>query len=433
MNWRVLTLLVSLGSGAAQTVPLSTPAPPTVQSALLLHAQTVFDEGARLLKTFYFGFSTVNLDEQISFYRGQLDRACRPDLRICPVSSGDQALKALYRSVGDRHLYAMTASEFQARMESFEAAPQKVSSYGLTLGPTGAQGALVLDVLTGSAAEQAGILPGDLVALPDGQPLPFSLGEQPTLELLVRHGSQQRAVTLTRSEVYPAALPSLYTPADAPAGVLVLRIPSFAFTERVGPKVHELVKQAQRQGAAALIVDLRRGPGGSNYECEMAAAAFTGPFEYQDQTQRGTFRGGWTGNISLDVAERVFFDVSALVTQQHLAYALKEPAAWQGKTVVLVDARSASCHEYMAYFMQQKGIPVLGEQTGGLMNTASILMPLPGGSGVALPAVRSAHPDGTLYPAFLTPDVPVSPDWRGMADGQPDPMLQKAFEVLQKP
>ena len=65
--------------------------------------------------------------------------------------------------------------------------------------------------------------------------------------------------------------------------------------------------------------------------------------------------------------------------------------------------------------------------------TASILMPLPGGSGVALPAVRSAHPDGTLYPAFLTPDVPVSPDWRGMADGQPDPMLQKAFEVLQKP
>ena len=88
MNWRVLTLLVSLGSGAAQTVPLSTPAPPTVQSALLLNAQTVFDEGARLLKTFYFGFSTVNLDEQISFYRGQLDRACRPDLRTCPVSSG---------------------------------------------------------------------------------------------------------------------------------------------------------------------------------------------------------------------------------------------------------------------------------------------------------------------------------------------------------
>lgn len=424
-------LLFGLGTAAAQMVAPALPSTSLTAPALPT-AQTVFEQGAAFLKTFYFGFSPVNLEEQISTYRLRLNEACASQYAACPLDTGEKVLKDLYRSIGDRHLYALNAAEFARLAARYEAAPEKVSTYGLTLGQTGTRGTLVLDVLSGSAAEQAGIFPGDLLTLPGDRSLPFDLESQSNLSVIVKHGQQERAATLTRSEVYPAALPVLYTPPQAPAGVRVLRIPSFAYTERVGPKVHELVKRAQQEGVSALIVDLRRGPGGSNYECEMAAAAFTGPFEYLDETPRGNFKGGWLGKISLDVAERAFFDVSAPITQGHLAYALNDPALWTGKTVVLVDSRSASCHEYMAYFMQRKGIPVLGEQTFGLMNTASLLLPLPGGGAAALPAVRTAHPDGTIYPTSLTPDVPVSPNWAGMADGLPDPMLQKAYEVLQQ-
>lgn len=401
------------------------------------NAQQVFETGATLLRTFYFGFSDVDLNAQIVLHREKLNVACQSAYLSCPLDTGDRVLKELYRSVKDAHLYTMTATEFQARMQRYEAAPQKLSTFGLALGPSGARGTVVQDVMTGSPAEQAGLRPGDVIAqaAAEGssagsvQPL-RQPDSQSTLNLTVWRGSQRRTVTLHRREVDPVWLPVLYAPADAPAGVLVLRIPSFRYTERVGPRVHALVREAQAQEARGLIIDLRQGPGGSNYECEMAAGAFVGPFQYQVQTPRGTFPAGWLGSTSTDVAERAFLDVTVPVTQQHLAYELKDPVRWAGKTVVLVDARSASCHEYMAYFLQQKGVPVLGEPTYGLMNTASLLLPLPGGGAVAVAAVRSAHTDGTVYPERLTPDRISLPDGRALAEGRPDPLLLQAYEAL---
>lgn len=434
-----LVLSLCLLSAPVTQAQTATPAPvaPTA-AAQPVTAQAIFERGAALLKEFYFGFSTVNVAGQIEAYRSQLEVSCAAQ-PVCTPDTGDRVLADLYRSLGDRHLYALNAQAWQQRIQRYETQPKPIDTFGLTLGPQGARGTLVLDVLTGSPAERAGIVPGDLLRRTDSQNGAGNAGDlsslhrQDTVTLTVQHGRQEKTLTLHRASILPVALPSLYTPAEAPVGVRVLRIPSFAFTERVGPKVHELVKQAQQEGVTALIVDLRRGPGGSNYECEMAAAAFTGPFEYRVLSGRGSFPGGWLGTRSDDQAERAFFDVSAPITQQHLAYELPGPARWTGKTVVLVDSRSASCHEYMAYFMQQKGIPVIGEPTLGLMNTATLLMPLPGGGAVGITAIRSAHPDGTVFPERLTPNEPLAPDWQGMADGQSDPMLKKAFEIVQRP
>ncbi|WP_353542799.1 S41 family peptidase [Deinococcus xinjiangensis] len=398
-----------------------------------VNAQAVYDAGASFIKTFYNGFAPVNLPAQINLYRQELMASCGAEKTTCPLSFGYDALQNLTRSFADRHLYSLNAAQYARFTAHYDHSEPAIATYGLALGPTGPQGAVVLELLPSGVAAQAGLQIGDFVRVGTDTLTTASLDAQPQVTLNVTRGPKQWSVTLKRGLTVPELLPVLYAPADAPKGVMVLRIPSFRYTEEVGPKVHALVKQAQAQGATALIVDLRSGSGGSNYECEMAAAAFTGPFRYVMQTRRGNFEAGWVGTRSLDAGERAFFDVTPPITQQHLSYELPEPAHWTGKTVVLVNARSASCHEAMAYFMQQKGIRVIGEETVGLLNTSSILHALPSGGAVVVPITRNALPDGTPFPERITPDVPLHADLSYVAAGQPDPYLQEAYRQLARP
>ncbi len=408
----------------------------TAQAALASPATDLFDRAAGLVQEHYHGFSSVNPAAQAQAVRADLTRACADAPDTCPITNGEAALNRYLSAFGDGHLYALSPDRYALTRARYTASVPPQATFGLVLGPSGRGGTLVTDVVAGSPADRAGLHPGDRLQTPDGQALQAAgLDNQATLDVQVARGPvsapSERRVTLTRATLAPLLLPELFAPADAPAGVLVLRVPNFQYAQQVGPRVHALVREAQARGARGLILDLRGGRGGSNYECEMAAGAFIGPFRYEVETRRGTFPAGWTGTRSLDASDRAYIGVGAQWTSESLAYDLPDPARWTGPTAVLLDGDTASCHEYAAYFLQQAGrAKVIGAPTRGLLNTGDLVVDLPDGGGLFLPAFRSFTQDGQVFPQRVTPDVTVTPNPQGFADTGDDPMLDAAYSAL---
>ncbi|MFD1731687.1 S41 family peptidase [Deinococcus malanensis] len=243
--------------------------------------------------------------------------------------------------------------------------------------------------MVGSPAEKAGLQPGDRLTNLNDQGPPGTVeglqkaeifDDPPLLKVRVERGpvrrAQIRTLTLEPRVLRRMHLPLLYTPPDAPVGVQVLRIPSFKEGRRVGPRVHALVRQAQKQGTRKLIVDLRHGGGGLLQECLMAAGAIIGPAQVNSESRRGPSSAEWTGR-------RVQLQRDLIITRpwwhaSSRSHVLAFPARWHGETVVLVDRGTASCHETMAYLLQRTGIPVLGLPTAGLLSTSVLWRELPG-------------------------------------------------------
>lgn len=77
-----------------------------------------------------------------------------------------ETLEELFSIVGDPYTYYMSEEEYQAFLDSVEDTVQ-VTGIGVSIQYTG-QGILVAGVLKGGSAQEAGILPGDLIVAADG-------------------------------------------------------------------------------------------------------------------------------------------------------------------------------------------------------------------------------------------------------------------------
>ena len=164
------------------------------------------------------------------------------------------------------------------------------TSYELSLGPSGSfegigatvnqqdNNIVIVTPFEGSPAEQAGLIPGDIILAVDGEsivgwPLDRAVltvrgprGSEVTLTILHRDGSEEDIV-ITRDEIEVSSVGT-----SPPGGVLrdeagnevtdvqYLRISQF--TERTPAEVEEVVREAEESGKRGLIIDLRGNPGG---------------------------------------------------------------------------------------------------------------------------------------------------------------------------
>jgi len=229
-------------------------------------------------------------------------------------------------------------------------------------------------VFEGGPAAKAGLKAGDEVAAVDGKPVAeVPLGDltrrlrgKPgtTVTLGIRAGGEgePRDVTLTRGTVHlPAARDAQML--DAARGIAYVRFTEFQ--EGAEEELRQAIGGLVRQGAKALVLDLRDNPGGSLLESVWAAGMFLdgGPV----LRTRGRMSGAtWTYDVPLF-----------------------ESRAWSGPLAVLVNERSASAAEVLASALEARGrAAIVGRRTYG-KGAVQILFPIEWGkSAVCLTMAR---------------------------------------------
>ncbi len=200
--------------------------------------------------------------------------------------------------------------------------------------------------------------------------------------------------------------------------MVVMRFPNFIGFHDIGPKTHEMVKEAIAKKVKAIVIDVRGNIGGEETECSSAAAAFIAVgVEFIGQTkylkQPWGFKDGKTiGNDPRDLR----------------SYSISDPQLWKGKMAVLVNRSTASCGEIFAYAIQRaKRGKVIGETTLGVLNTATDYFSLIDQSAVAITYSRTFNLDGSALPERITPDVMLEFNTNKIGLTGKDEMLEKAL------
>lgn len=136
----------------------------------------------------------------------------------------------------------------------------------------------VVGLLPRSAAERAGLLPGDKIVTVDGQLFKGSTqaevigrirgkaGEPVVLSVL--RGGKLLDVTVTRERL--SLEPVLHFMASRTVGYVLIR----GFSARTAPSVKAALSELSRKGAQAVVVDLRDNQGGAFDEAVAAAGSF---------------------------------------------------------------------------------------------------------------------------------------------------------------
>jgi carboxyl-terminal processing protease len=265
----------------------------------------------------------------------------------------------------------------------------------------GRGGLRVSSVMEASPADEAGILPGDVLLAVDGQPLDgvtlkeggrlLSGEEGTTVRLRVRREGQELEVDVSRAPLAPGAVQARMVEGAAYAHPL-------HFAEGTTESLRRELEAMLDDGARGIVLDLRGNPGGLAEEAYATAGLFL------------------EDGVVARIEDR---DGNEQVIEAEGATLPPVPV------VVVVDGGTASAAELVAGALQDRDRGTLvGTQTygkGAIVSLASL-----GGEGsVQFSTARFLTPDGRpVEGRGIVPDVPVLPG--GPADAQ----LQRALRVL---
>ena len=251
----------------------------------------------------------------------------------------------------------------------------------------------VVAPLDGAPADQAGILPGDIVSAVDDVPVNAedvassvarmrgAPGTAVTLDVMRAGSTTPLRFALTRTEVHVKTVQSEYMG----NGLGYVRLSSFAESTAgdLDQAAHDLMAAAGRDALLGLVLDLRSNPGGLL-------------------------------DSAVDVADE-FLDGGIIVTGTgRMRKAQFEQSADSGDTlegvptVVLVNSSSASASEIVAGALQDHGrARIVGEKTYG-KGSVQTVMPLGEGSALKLTTSRYLTPSGrSINGTGIEPDVVV--------------------------
>lgn len=324
----------------------------------------------------------------------------------------DAAAAAMVDSLGDEWSYYIPASQYQNHVEQMNNAYVGI---GVTIiVQEGVEGFEVTKVNEGGPAEEAGILPGDVIVAIEGQSTAgmdtttasnLVKGEENTqVVLTVRRGEETFDVTATRKQVQTPV--ATYEMLDSGIGLITIT----NFDARCFSESKTAIEALLGQGATALIFDVRNNPGGYKHELVdlLDYLLPEGPlFRAED----------YQGNVSVDESD---------------ADCIEIPMA------VLVNGSSYSAAEFFAAALSEYEVAiVVGQQTYGKGYFQTTIQ-LNDGSAVGLSVGKYTTPKGmSLAGVGITPDVVVEVDeetdfaiYAGTLDPEEDPQIQAAVDAL---
>ena len=324
----------------------------------------------------------------------------------------DAAAAAMVDSLGDEWSYYIPAAAYQSHVERMNNAYVGV---GITITVREDEtGVDVLKVNVGGPADEAGMLPGDVIIAVDGAEtagLTISelsvliKGEANTqLRLTVLRGQERKEFTVTRKTFQtPVATAQML---EGNIGLITIE----NCDERCAQETIAAIEELTAQGAQALIFDVRNNPGG--YKTEM--------LEVLDYLlpEGPLFRSeNYQGKESVEYSDEKHLDI---------------PMA------VLVNLSSYSAAEFFAAALEEYDAAItVGEKTFGkgyFQNT----IPLPDGSAINISVGKYTTPNGvSLDGVGLTPRISVPVDEQtaakikaGILAPEEDPQVIAAINAL---
>ena len=280
---------------------------------------------------------------------------------------------------------------------------------------------LIVSVIRGGPASQAGVQAGDRIIRVNGHPTAevstdvaadmLKGPEGSTVSLLLAGAHQsQRTVQLTRRRV---EVPSVEDVAmiDSQYGVGYLRLTSFQKT--TNRDVDAALWKLHRQGMRSVIIDVRGNPGG------LLTAA-------------------------VEVADKFIADGSIVSTRgrsprENYEYRAHLVGTWRVPLIVLIDGDSASASEIFAGAVRDNRTgTVVGTRTYGKGSVQGIFPLNVANAGIRLTTAKFYSPQGTpISRRGVQPDVVVHSSARPSDTGelledQPDAILQAGVQVARK-
>lgn len=325
----------------------------------------------------------------------------------------DAAAKAMVASLGDRWSQYLTAQENAAYSE------QTANAYvgiGVTISPD-ENGFLVTDVQPDSGAQEAGILPGDIIVGAQGQSAQGITTSQlrdlirgpegTTVTLEILREEKSLSLEVERRQILTQVVSSQML--DGNIGLIAIS----NFDTRCAQESIAAIESLREQGAVALIFDVRYNPGG--YASELV--------ELLDYLlpQGELFRTiDYTGKEKIDYSDESFLDMPIAVVCNQSSYSAAEffPAAIQEYGAGVIVGTPTVGKGYFQYNYQ-----------------------LSDGSGLNLSVGKYFTPQGkSLADVGIQPDILVEVDeeteaaiYLGTLEPQDDPQIMAAVEALTNP
>ena len=328
----------------------------------------------------------------------------------------DAAAAAMIQATGDRWSYYIPADQYTAYLE------QMSNSYvgiGITIqAEEGKPGFLVTKVNQGGPADQAGMLPGDILVGVDGVDVremnvddtgALVKGEEnTTVDITVERAGEELTLTVTRMLVkVPVATAKML---EGNIGLITIT----NFDQRCSGETIAAMDSLLEQGAEKLIFDVRYNPGG--YVHELVAVL------NHILPEGELFRSvDYLGNESVDSSDKNCIEGVPMA--------------------VLVNGDSYSAAEFFAAALREYDYAlVVGQPTVG-KGYFQQNYKLEDGSAVNLSVGKYFTPKGVSLAEVggLTPDVMVEVDeetamaiYAGTLDPMEDPQILTAIEALNK-
>lgn len=324
----------------------------------------------------------------------------------------DAAASAIVEALGDRWSFYMTAEEYKAYQDTMS---NSYVGVGITVQiRQDGQGIDILEVLSGSPAEKAGLKLGDRIiavddtSLTDGNAQEGSeliRGEEgTTVSLTVVRGEEQKTFTVERKRFQSVVATGEMLGNNI--GLVTIE----NFDARCAEETIAAIESLKNQGATSLIFDVRNNPGG--YKDELVEV-----LDYLLPEGEIFRTEDYRGEVETDQSDAACLDM---------------PMA------VLVNLNSYSAAEFFAAALDDyDAAVVVGEKTygKGYFQTA---IPLSDGSAVNLSIGKYFTPKGqSLAGVGLTPEVEVIVDeetaasiYYGLLEPDEDPQIQAAVNAL---
>ena len=323
----------------------------------------------------------------------------------------DAAAHAMVEALGDRWSYYIPKEQYASYVED------KNNSYvgiGVTI-ELAENGYRVMKLAANGPAQQAGMLPEDVIIAVDGQSvtdLPMEEGKElvrgpegTEVAITVLRGGEELTLTITRRTVKTVVATATMLPGNI--GLVTIA----NFNTNCHKETMDAVESLLEQGAQALIFDVRFNGGG--YKREMVNIL-------DDLLPAGPlFRSEhYTGKTEVDSSD---------------AKCIEVPMA------VLINDQSISAAEFFAAALREYEWAVLvGQQTIGKGHYQETYL-LSDGSAVGVSTGRYTTPNGVdLEGVGLTPDIPVEVDeetyfaiYSQTIDPMEDPQILAAIAALQ--